>query len=397
MTKLAAETLDTVRGSAVQPAYQIREVRMDQDLSTIMPAWKECNASFQDHTIVCDPEWLLERSKLEKADIRAYLFERDSQILGAVALEFYHHRLACQLGDLTVMKLPLNMVRLLGYTPNIPQDESAHSLFFERLLSLDFDAIYMTCIKADSFFWRYLGNSSFIKRHFYFYSAWGMRPHPLIRMTGTYDEYLRKFSSKSRNNLSRQLRKLREKGEVKLVRVIEESDVDSFVEAAAEISRKTYQFRVLGIGIRHSDQLKEWLRWAARQGWLRSYMLKCGGAPCAFQVSYQYHRTFLGIDVGFDPAWSKLGVGIIQQLLALEDLFKNNKPDTCDFGGYADYKQFLANDAHSDALVWLFRSRPYPFLALNTFRLFSVTSKTGAAILSRLDLKSKVKGLLRKQ
>jgi|HubBroStandDraft_1064217.scaffolds.fasta_scaffold01250_5 hypothetical protein len=397
MTGPEVEIVRPISGTAVRPAYQVREVRMDQDLRTIMHSWKECNASFQDHTIVCDPEWLQERSKLEKADIRAYLFERDSRILGAVPLEFYHHRLDCQLGDRTVMKLPLNMVRLLGNTPNIPQDESAHSLFFESLLSLEFDAIYMTCIKADSFFWWYLQNSPFIKKHFYFYSVRGVSPHPLIRMAGSYKDYLQKFSSKSRNNLSRQLRKLREKGDVELVKVTRESDVNSFVEAAVDISRKTYQFHVLGIGIRHPDRLKEWLKWAAQQGWLRSYLLKCGGSPCAFQIGYQYNRTFLGVEVGFDPAWSKLGVGMIQQLLALEDLFKDNTPDLCDFGSYADYKQFLANDSHSDALVWLFRRRPYPYLALNTYRLFSETSKTVGAILSNLQFKSKMKRLLRKQ
>ena len=383
--------------SEVQPAYQILEVPMDQDLSAILPAWKEFQASSREHTIVCDPEWVLERSKQERADIRAYLFERNSQIFGAVPLEFYHHRLACHLGDLNVMNLPLKMVRVLGYTPTIPQDESAHDLFFERLLSLEFDAIYMTCIRADSFFWWYLKNSSLIKKHLHLYSARGMRPHPFIRMIGSYDDYLRKFSSKSRNNLSRQHRKLREKGEVELIKVTEEADVNSFVEAAVDISQKTYQFRVLGIGIRDPDRLKEWLRWVARQGWLRSYLLKCGGSPCAFQVSYQYNRIFLGMEVGFDPAWSKLGVGIIQQLLALEDLFRNNTPDLCDFGAYADYKHFLANDAHSDALVWLFRRRLYPHFALNTYRLFSATSKTSGAILSGLNLKSRVKGLLRKQ
>jgi hypothetical protein len=279
----------------------------------------------------------------------------------------------------------------------MPPDDSAHNLLFERLLSVEFDAIYMTGIKTDSFFWLYLRNSPFIKKYFYFYSNRGVTPHPFIRITCPYNDYMRKFSSKTRNNLSRQLRKLREKGEVELVKVTSESDVNSFVDAAAEISRKTYQYRVLDIGICNPDRLKEWLKWAARRGWLRSYLLKCCGSPCAFQVSYQYYGTFLGIEVGFDPAWNKFGVGIVQQLLALEDLFKNDKPDVCDFGGYADYKQFLANDAYSDALVWLFRRRPYPYLALNTFRLFSETSKTAGAILSSLNLKSKMKHLLRKQ
>jgi len=395
MTDVSVEAIEMRDEFGENSPYVIREVRLDQDFSAILSSWKDCNARFADHTIVCDPEWLQARSKLEKVDIRAYLFEKDRQILGAVALEFYHHRLDCKLGDLIVLKVPLNMFRLLGYTPNLPPDESAYDLLFERLLSLGFDAIYMTCIRIDSVFWRYLHESPLIKKHFHFHSVRDRWPHPLIRMTGSFDNYMRKFSSKTRSNFSRQVRKLREKGEVELVRITEESEVSAFVDAAAEISRRTYQFRVLGIGIRNPDRLKEWLKWAAQQRWLRCYLLKCGGVPCAFQMAYQYNGTFLGLEVGYDPAWSKLGVGIIQQLLALEDLFKENSPKICDFGGYADYKQLFGNDAYSDAFIWLFRRRPYPLLALSVYRLFDTTSKTARAILDRLHLTAKIRRLLR--
>lgn len=370
---------------------------MDQDLSAVIPRWKECNAQFADRSIASDPEWLQERFRREKANIRVYLLERDAKIVGAIPLEFYRHRLDCHLGDLSMARIPLNMFRILGYTPNMPAEQSAYDLFFERLLAFEFDAIYMTCIKADSFFWQYLHRSALIRRHFLFYSERGLRPHPYIRIEGSFEDYIQKFSSKTRNNFSRQVRKLRETGDVELVRITEERQVDSFTGAAAEISRKTYQFRVLRIGVRDPEGLKEWLKWAARQGWLRSYLLKCAGIPCAFQIAYQYNRTFLGVEIGHDPAWSKLGVGIIQQLLAVEDLFKQSRPDICDFGAYAHYKQFLANDAYSDALVWLFRRRPYPLLALGTYRLFDAISKTAGAVLDQVNLKSKVRQWLRKQ
>lgn len=126
-------------------------------------------------------------------------------------------------------------------------------------------------------------------------------------------------------------------------------------------------------------------------------MLKCGGVPCAFQVAYQYHGTFLGIDVGYDPAWSKLGVGITQQLLALEDLFRENKPDRCDFGAHAEYKELLANEAHSEVLVWLFRRWPYPLFALNSYRLSVATSQAAGRVMHRFNLKSRVKRILRRQ
>jgi Acetyltransferase (GNAT) domain len=378
--------------------YQVREVRFDQDLSALLPGWKECNARAADHTIVCDPEWLQERYKQERADLRAYLLERDGAVIGAAAFEFSQHRVGRRFGSLIrVPNLPVTMARLLGYTPNLPAQEAAHDLLFQRLLSLELDTIYMTCIKADSFFWHYLHSSPLIRRQFRLYSETGLRPHPYLSMIGPFDDYMRKFSSKDRNNYSRRIRKLREQGEVELVRVTEPEQIDSFVEAAAAVSRKTYQYRALGIGIRNPDRLKQWLKWVARQGWLRSYLLKCGGAPCAFQLAYQYQGTFLGVEVGYDPAWSKLGIGITQQLLALEDLFQVNRPDRCDFGAYAEYKQLLANEAYADALIWLFRRRPYPLFALHSYRLSIATSQAAGGVLRRLNLKSRVKRLLRKQ
>src|SRR5579863_10072805 len=132
---------------------EIREVLFDQDLSALLPGWRECNAHAADHTIVCDPEWLRERYKQEKADVRAYLLERDGTVVGAVACEFSRHWLARRFGSLKVPNLPVAMARLLGYTPNLPTQAAAHDQLFRRLLSLKFDVIYMTGIKTDSFFW----------------------------------------------------------------------------------------------------------------------------------------------------------------------------------------------------------------------------------------------------
>lgn len=100
--------------------------------------------SFTDHTIVCDPEWLQERYKQERANLRAYLLERDGAVIGAVALEFSRRRLACQLGNLKVPNLPLKVFRLLGYNPDMPAEGAAHDLLFQRLVNLEFDAIYMS-------------------------------------------------------------------------------------------------------------------------------------------------------------------------------------------------------------------------------------------------------------
>lgn len=377
--------------------YQLNEVRFGQDLSSLLPAWKKCAARFTDHTIFCDPEWLQERIKNDNANIRTFLLSKDGEVNGAVAFEFQIKTLICRLGYYSVANLPLKVCRLLGYTPNMPEEESAYDLLFQQLQNHDFEAIYVECMRANSFCWQYLHRSPLIKKHFRIYSEHGVRPHPYIRMIGSFEDYMQRFPSKTRNNFSRRIRNLSRSGEVRLVRVTKEHEIDSFVEAAAEISRKTYQYRALGLGIRNPDRLRKWLKWAAQKGWLRSYLLKCGGVPCAFQVAYQYQRMFVGVEVGYDPGWTKFGVGLIQQLLAVEDLFEDNRPDVCDFGTYAEYKSVLANDAYLDERVWLSRRRPTPLLKLGTFLLVRRTSKTTASVLDRLNVKSTVKRWLRKQ
>ncbi len=377
-------------------SYQIREVDLDHDLTAILPEWRGCNERCADHLIVCDPEWLQERARQEKASLRAYVLEKDSRIGGTVALELYTTARYGRLGSLKVVKFPLKVCRMLGYTPNVPTESAACDLLFHQLLGLEFDGIYMTCIRGDSFFWQYLQSSPLIKQHFRLYSQHGARPHPYIRLTGSYDDYLRTLSSKERQNLSRRVRKLRERGEVESLRITEEAQVDPFVEAAAEISRKTYQFRLWGMGVRNPDQLKRWLKWAARRGWLRSYLLKCGGIPCAFQVAYQYGGRFLGVEVGYDPGWRELGVGMIQQFLALEDVFRKDTPEICDFGAYADYKQVFANASYPNVMVWLFRRQFSSLLKLGSIRFFSAASGTGARALHRLNMKAKVQRWLRK-
>lgn len=378
-------------------ACDVGKVRFGQGLSSILPAWKECEARFTDHTIFCDPEWLQERINEEDADIRAYLISNGSEISGAVAFELYIKQLICRLGYFDLGNIPLKVCRLLGNTPNMPEQESSYDVVVRQLLDLDFEAIYLESVKADSFSWRYLHNSALIKKHFRIFSEHGVRTHPYIRLKGSFDEYMRRFPSKTRNNFSRRIRHLRDSGKVELVRVTDESEIDAFVEAAAEISRKTYQFRALGLGIRHPDHLKKWLTWAARKRWVRSYLLKCGGVPCAFQVAYQHQRVFIGVEVGYDPAWSKYGVGIIQQLLAIEDLFKENNPDVCDFGTYAEYKDLFANDAYLDERMWLSRRRFTPLFKLSMFHFVRRASKKAASLLDKLNLKSKAKRWLRRQ
>jgi GNAT acetyltransferase-like protein len=384
-------------GQELNPDYFIREMSLDQDLSAVLESWKQCNLRFYDHTIHCDPDWLQEHFKNNKANVHVYFCEREGTIVGVVPFLYVRQPLLCQLGDLTVMKFPLRVLKLQGYTPNIPAEESAYNAMFGAILSSQFDAIFMNYVKADSFLWNYLHASPLIQKSFRFYSKRGPEPHLLARLNGSFESYMQKFSAKARKNRLREIKRLRDRGDMQVIRATEESQVDAYLAAATEISRKTWQFKRLGWGIGASDPdvVRSELSFLAQRGWLRAYLLRCGDEACSFILGWQYRSRFYHMMIGFDPAWDKYSVGTVLQLLVLEDLYKENTPELYDFGTFLEYKQHCSTESYPEASVWLFRRRPYPLLANGMHRVFSATSNRAGALLNRVDLKAKIKHFLR--
>jgi GNAT acetyltransferase-like protein len=380
--------------------YCIREIRLDQAISPVVATWQKCNAEYHNDLIHNDPEWLLEFYKADPESVRIFLLERDDEIVGAVPFALSRVPLKLQFGGFTLGKIDVRRWVLLGYELSIPCDEGVYDLLFSKIgeLAGEFDAIYCEYTCTDSFLWKYIHSSHLVGKFFRFYSQYGVMPHPYIRVDGTFESYMQYFPSKIRTERNRKLKKLREQGDVELVRVSSPQDVGPFVEIAAEIARKSWQFSLLNTGFASLSQ-EAWierLMFAAERGCLRSYFLKCNGVPCAFELGYQYKGRFYFSLTGYDPSWSKFGVGATMIWLVIKDIFEHNRPDVCDFATYADYKQSFANDSYSEATMWLLPRRAYPMMVFTLYRAYSATAARGSALLDRLKLKSKVKQLIRK-
>ena len=397
-------------------SYDIREIRLDHALSLCLKSWKECNARFPDHTIHCDPDWIAEHFKhsgntvstLEQLDfaapplaypratnkenVRIYFLEKGQEIVGVVPFVLDQQQLICGLGEFQVAKFPMRILCLQS-THNMPAEGSAYDMLIRQILRSNPDAIYVNNVKTDSFFWDYLQNSTLIRRSFQFYNRNGSLPHQLIRLNGTFESYMKKFSAKTRKNRFREIRLLRERGNVQLMRVTKASEIDAFLEAACEISKRTWQFD-LGWGLRDPDILRTKLQFLAQRGWLRSYLLKCGDIPCSFILGQQYGSRFYTEFAGVDPAWRSHSVGSVILLLVLEDLFKENSPQFYDFGSYVKWQKYFATESYPEASAWLFSRRAYPLLTSSIYHACSVMSIKTGAILDRFHLKSKVRQLL---
>ncbi|HEY1299978.1 MAG TPA: GNAT family N-acetyltransferase [Stellaceae bacterium] len=225
--------------------------------------------------------------------------------------------------------------------------------------------------------------------------------HRFAELPASFEEYEGQLGSSTRQSLRRQHRKLVQhvEGDLRLVRFSAASEIAEFVSDARKISQKTYQWRLLGLGLRDAAALEDSLGFAARRGWLRSYILYCRGEPVAFMLGYQYRGTYHYIDVGYDPAWAKWSVGSVLQMEMMKDLLDGPaRPVLFDFStGFGEHKARFGHGSRDEVNLVLLRRCPRN-MALAAFYAASATAdKRLAAGLDRLGVKKWAKRLLRRR
>jgi GNAT acetyltransferase-like protein/PilZ domain-containing protein len=380
-------------------SYNIRELHFDAELNRSLKSWAEWQRQIQDHTLYGDLEWIAQRFQHEKENIRLFLLEKGNEIVGVVPFVLNREQPVCELGQYALATIPMRTLCLQGYTLNIPREEAAYDRLFEEILHSDVDALYIENANIRSFLWDYLRSSSLVRQEFHFYTTKGPLPHCLIRLDGTFESYMKRFSSKTRKNRLRELKTLGELGPVTLMRVSRQSEIDAFLESAYYIAQRTWQFKRFGRGLASRDQgvVRNELRFLAEHGWLRSYVLKCNAVSCSFILGHQYGSSFHAETVGVDDAWRTYSVGTIVLLLVLENLFKDNPPEFYDFGTPIKFHENFATESYPEARVWLFRRRAYPILASSVYRACNAVSINAGTLLNRFGLKLKLKKMLWKR
>lgn len=239
-----------------------------------------------------------------------------------------------------------------------------------------------------------------VRRHYHVLPHGPNYARRFIDLPATYDAYLAKFSAKTRSTFKRKIKKLGEAGGgVADLRAYRDADgIDAFLDAAIEVSKKTYQWNFLGIGLRDRARLERQCHFAAREGWLRCYVLWCGGAPIAFLYGFVARGTYYYIDVGFDPAWSKHSAGLVLNLLMVEDLVAGpGRPRQLDFMyGDMSYKEHLSTRSRMERHFYLIPRTVWGTSVATALRSIDGAVEGSAALLERMGLKDKVRRLMRR-
>ncbi len=212
------------------------------------------------------------------------------------------------------------------------------------------------------------------------------------------DEYLERFSGKSRSTLKRKVRRFAELsgGAIDFRAYRTADELDTFRSLARPLSARTYQERLLGSGLPDDDGFWAALKSASAADGVRAYLLLHDGRPVAYLCCPIRNGVVLYEYVGFDAAYRQHSPGTVLQWLALKSLLAERRFRAFDFTpGEAPHKAFFATASVRCADVYYLR------WTVRTVALIAAKSAiegtaTGAGLLAaRLGIKARLKRLLR--
>jgi hypothetical protein len=178
-----------------------------------------------------------------------------------------------------------------------------------------------------------------------------------VDLNGSFDSFMGKFRAKTRETIRRKIRRFTEaSGNRVLWREFSDSrDAIEFHSLASEVSRKTYQHRLLRAGIDPSSSFGQQLVRMAIDNELRGYVLFCREIPVAYMLCQTRYTDLVLENTGFDPSFAADSPGLVLLCLVLEQLFARKEFSRFDFGeGAYSYKEQMATGSIEAAEIYYF-------------------------------------------
>lgn len=222
--------------------------------------------------------------------------------------------------------------------------------------------------------------------------------HYYIDLGQTFDSYQKKFSSKTRSTIQRKVKKYAEHcgGTIPWKTYKAPDEIRDFFRHAREVSKLTYQERLLDAGIPDSEDFISQAETLATQQCLRAYILFDGQRP----VSYLYCPVEDGVlyyaYLGYDPNYMKLSVGTVLQWLAVEQLFSEGCFRYFDFTeGQSEHKRLFSTHHQQCANLFLVKKSIFNAVVIYAHLAMDRFSKWLGIMLDRWGVKARIKHLLR--
>ena len=177
--------------------------------------------------------------------------------------------------------------------------------------------------------------------------------------------------------------------------------IDRLVRDVEIVMQRSYQRR-LGVGFVNSERVYERLKFEAKKGWLRGYILYIRDAPCAFWIGSLYNGKFQSEFMGYDPTYGKYSPGMYLVVSALDELSKSvdgrDGVSYLDFGaGEGEWKAVLSDQCVVERSVYIF-APTVGGVCVNIFRSVpAIIDLWMKLVLRKWNLLTPLKRLLRKK
>jgi len=376
--------------SDTQPSdgLEIVVIKSFEEIEANREVWEQMQADKAYPQINADIDWYLSVVKTRTKDIRPYimLIKQHGIVVSMMIGQLQNTRIKCNLGRMTLFKPLLRELAVVygGVLGNLTDE--IRSLLIEELMNVlrrgEVDVVVFNHLKTDSPMYRSVRKIPGLPTRGYLPKT---EIHWFMAMPANMEDFYKSLSPKHRSNLRRYIRNLEKSypGQLKIVTYTKEHEVEEAIATASEISATTYQ-HAFGYGIVNCHSTREFLRQAAKKGWLRLHILYINEKPAAFQTTFKYGRICFGYAVGFDPKWKRFRIGTVLFLKIMEKLCADPAVQHYDFGiGDTEYKQHYGNGQWPEASVLIFASRPFPLfvnlirsstLAMSMFAQYVITS-----------------------
>lgn len=169
-----------------------------------------------------------------------------------------------------------------------------------------------------------------------------------------------------------------------------------FYRLAAELSKRTYQEKVLYEGLASRVGSHEDLQALAELDAVRGYILFNAGHAIAYVFCRCYLDTLLYDVIGYDPHFRKYSPGNVLLYVVLKKMFAERQYKYLDFGeGGSWYKEFWSTGAARCARAYYFPIAAPIISAVMMHMASNAISDLLGRILATLGLRDKLRRLLR--
>ena len=242
----------------------------------------------------------------------------------------------------------------------LERDAEALDLVLDTLDREAWDVVFLREIPEHSRFLRLLPQAA-STRGWAFHTRWSL-DSPYIPIAGDWKAFFANRPARFRKQLRNKRNRLLASGaKVEIECVAGAERIEGVVPEVMAVAERSWSGE-RGSSIAsppHRRFYENVMRDFARQGRLRVWTLRVGGALAAFEVHVVWGRTTAAVKACYDPAFAALSVGSILEAHVTEQLFQSGEFDACDLLGKDDFnKTRWTEKTERHVEVFLFNRRP---------------------------------------